>query len=244
MPSPLLCDHCSSHSTCTGCGYCSPLSACPGERVALHPKLEPRHRERYKSFFRNFKASGGYLCERAILGVALRADAFGSAPYKVLMPNHRFFNNSVELNELIGKRGVNYKANEESDEYRGGASGGEMDTSIKGRVTDAVTLVGKEYLEDGGHPTGDDDRGDPPPWVQLLARGANHRYGADMTYYHTDAGGFVFATGSINFCGSLVICPKLTLLIKNVLDECLRPRVSAEPTVAPDGAGRHGNSEV
>jgi hypothetical protein len=86
----------------------------------------------------------------------------------------------------------------------GAASGWEMDTS--------------KQLP--GH-----DPGAPPANVQVLAEGTNvgptNDYSAQMTYYDTGAGGFVFSAGSLTFGGSLVVDANLQRIVRNVLDECL-----------------------
>jgi hypothetical protein len=151
------------------------------------------------SYFRNLHPPRP---EREILGVAYRYDAYSTfAPYRVLMAGHRFFEGTGLANgDLIGAAGRN-----------GAASGWEMDTSLPGRAAAGVVVSAE----------GADDRGVAPANLQLLARGTNPGYGADITYYETDGGGFVFSTGSISFGGSLAEDPKLQQLIRNVLAECL-----------------------
>jgi N,N-dimethylformamidase len=149
-------------------------------------------------WFRNLSPTP--LPERQILGVAYEFPnnfAFDAtfAPYKVAMPSHRFFNGispPVALNASIGSTGLN-----------GAASGWEMDTATG---TGAVS------------------------GIQILATGSNvinpgmpgeAHYGADMTYYETGSGGFVFSIGSICFGGSLAVDAKLQKILGNVLDECI-----------------------
>lgn len=142
--------------------------------------------------------------ERAILGVAYRDDAYRLfGPFRVVSSKHRFFaGTGLADGDLVGQTGVN----------GGGASGWEMDTSIPGEAPAGVIVDAK----------GADDRGDPPANLQLLARGVNDgKVGGDMTCYDTLGGGFVFAAGSISFGGSLVQDPKLQIIVRNVLDECL-----------------------
>lgn len=156
---------------------------------------------REKYLFRNLEPPRP---ERALLGVAYKADGYRTfGPFRVLMPAHRFFaGTNLAEGDLVGETGVN----------GGGASGWELDTSIAGNA--ALGVVVKA--------AGADDRGVPPANLQLLARGANAGgSGADMTYYDTSAGGFVFAAGSISFGGSLVQDPQLQAIVRNVLDECL-----------------------
>ena len=68
--------------------------------------------------------------------------------------------------------------------------------------------------------------------LQILARGINNgpvnNEGAEITYYDTPGGGFVFSVGSLTFGGSLVVDGQLQAIVRNVLDECLasnRPRM-------------------
>jgi hypothetical protein len=49
-----------------------------------------------------------------------------------------------------------------------------------------------------------------------------NNYAAQMTYYDTAAGGFVFAAGSLTFGGSLAVDTKLQQVLQNVLSECLQ----------------------
>ena len=64
-----------------------------------------------------------------------------------------------------------------------------------------------------------------PANLQLLAVGQNVGPHAEMTYYDHPAGGFVFATGSISFCGSLIVDPAIQRLIHNALTAALPPLV-------------------
>ncbi len=158
---------------------------------------------REPSYFRNFDPPRP---ERELLGVAFRYDNyFTFAPYEVLRADHHLFaGTGVSNGELIGEEG-----------YNGGASGWELDTSIAGYAPDG-TIVGAWR---------DDDRGSPPDNIELLARGTNvgedGALGADMTYYRTSAGGFVFSTGSISFGGSLVVDPVLQRIVTNALWEAM-----------------------
>jgi hypothetical protein len=66
-----------------------------------------------------------------------------------------------------------------------------------------------------------------PASLQVLARGTNVGndgtiYGADMTYYPTAAGGFVFAAGSLAFGGSLPVDAALQGIVRNALNACLQ----------------------
>jgi hypothetical protein len=110
------------------------------------------------------------------------------------MPLIVFFAGTGLVNgDLIGAAGMN-----------GAASGWEMDTS--------------QQLP--GHAAGA-----PPAGIQVLAQGTNvgptNTYSAQMTYYDTAGGGFVFAVGSLTFGGSLAGDAKLQRIVRNVLDECL-----------------------
>jgi hypothetical protein len=57
----------------------------------------------------------------------------------------------------------------------------------------------------------------------ILAHGKNTATdgGADMIYYPTPAGGFVFSVGSITFVGSLVVDPNLQIVVRNALNDAL-----------------------
>jgi hypothetical protein len=158
---------------------------------------------REPSYFRNLDPPRP---ERNLLGVGFRYDNyFTFAPYQVLHADHHLFaGTGVSNGELIGEEGFN-----------GGASGWELDTSIAGHAPDG-TIVGAWR---------DDDRGTPPDNIELLARGTNVGedgvFGADMTYYETPAGGFVFSVGSISFGGSLVTDPVLQQIVSNALREAM-----------------------
>jgi hypothetical protein len=162
--------------------------------------LFPEGGSRENSFFRNLQPPRP---ERAILGVAYRGDNYLTfAPLQVLRADHRFFaGTGLGYGDLIGVNGIN----------GGGASGWEMDTSIPGIAPDDEIVAA----------FGASDRGSPPANLQLLARGTNPCYGADVTYYETPAGGFVFAAGSLTFGGSLVVDSHLQQIVHNVLYECL-----------------------
>lgn len=152
------------------------------------------------SFLRNLNPPRS---ERGILGVAFRFDNYMTfAPYRVERSDHRFFAGTGLANgDLIGQTGIN----------GGAASGWEMDTSEAGSAPDGSTVSA----------TGADDRGSAPANVQVLARGDNPGYGADMTYYETSGAGFVFSAGSLSFGGSLVQDAHLQAVIRNILNECL-----------------------
>ena len=139
--------------------------------------------------------------ERAVLGVAFLYDCwFTFAPFQILEANHPLFTGTgVSNGDLVGASGLN----------GGGASGWEMDTSIPGTAADGDIVSCSLGW----------DRGAPPAGLVLLARGTNAcGYGADMTYYRTAAGGFVFSAGSLSFGGSLVIDDKLQVIVKNALN--------------------------
>lgn len=117
------------------------------------------------------------------------------------MADHPFFaGTGLNNGDEIGLLGLN-----------NAASGWEMDTSEPGSAPDGVIVSA----------TGSDDRGSAPANIQLLARGTNPGYGADMTYYETAGGGFVFAIGSISAGGSLVQDDHLQTIIKNVIQKSL-----------------------
>lgn len=134
--------------------------------------------------------------ERAVLGVAYESFNWMTFDaFQVTKADHPFFQGTGLSNgDVIGKTGLN----------GGGASGWEMDTTI-------VSASGA-----------------PPPGIQVLARGLNpisangsSSYGADIAYYETEAGGFVFAAGSLSFGGSLVQDADLQAIVRNALNACL-----------------------
>ncbi len=173
-----------------------------GALVFMGGTAPKRMRVRRASFF--FRNLQPPRPERSILGVAYRGDAYRMfGPMRIEMSQHRFLaGTGLADGDLVGESGAN----------GGGASGWEMDTSIAGRAPPGVVVSA----------LGDDDRGDPPPNLQLLARGVHDgKVGADTTYYDAPAGGFVFAAGSISFGGSLVQDAHLQTIVRNVLDECL-----------------------
>jgi hypothetical protein len=138
--------------------------------------------------------------ERNLLGVAFVYDCYYTfAPFQVLQPNHAVFAGTGVVNgTLIGATGIN----------AGGASGWEIDVAIPGTAPDGEIVPSQIG----------DDRGVAPPGTVILARGTNScGYGADMTYYRTQTGGFVFSAGSISFGGSLVIDPVLQQVVQNAL---------------------------
>src|SRR5207244_12068963 len=65
-----------------------------------------------------------------------------------------------------------------------------------------------------------------PPGTVILATGTNPKGGADMIYYPTSAGGFVFSASSLSFIGSLVVDPDLQIIVQNAINTTLTP---AEP---------------
>lgn len=151
------------------------------------------------SYFRNLVPARP---ERAILGVAYRYDNyFTFAPLGVQQADHHLFAGTGVINgQEIGAVGLN----------GGGASGWEMDTSLPGLAPDGIVVSA----------SGSNDRGVAPANLELLARGTNAGgFGADMTYYQTPAGGFVFCAGSISFGGSLVVDPDLQQVVRNALAE-------------------------
>jgi N,N-dimethylformamidase len=157
--------------------------------------------QRARSYFRNLTPPRP---ERAILGVAYRNDNYQTfAPFQVLKAEHPFFaGTGLSNGDHIGALGRN-----------GAASGWEMDTSLPGLAPDGVIVTA----------TGLDDRGVAPANLQLLARGTNPQYGADLTYYDHPGGGFVFAAGSISFGGSLAQDVQLQAIVRNALERCLTP---------------------
>lgn len=106
--------------------------------------------------------------------------------------------------------------------FGGGASGWEMDTSNAGDHGDDGVEVSASVAS---------DRGDPPDGLQLLARGTNSgAHAADMTYYDTGEGGFVFSVGSICFGGSMVQNGNLQTIVANALNKAI-----AETSISAHG---------
>jgi hypothetical protein len=64
--------------------------------------------------------------------------------------------------------------------------------------------------------------GGTPANIEMLAKGTNpDGFGAEMTYYETGHGGFVFSASSLTFGGSLFVDPVLRKVLQNVLDEAV-----------------------
>ena len=163
------------------------------------------------AFFRNLNPPRP---ERGVLGVAFRFDnswgaptTWNSSPYQVRMANHPLFAGTGLTNgSLIGETGL-------QGNNGGGASGWEMDTSNSGNEPNDGVVVSASVSS---------DRGAAPANLQLLARGTNSpTHAADITYYETGHGGFVFSVGSICFGGSLVQDASLQIIVKNALDKSL-----------------------
>ena len=193
-----------------------------GRRLVFHGGVTTPNSDRAKQFFRNLNPPQP---EREILGVAFLYDNYSSepAPYAVLLPEHRFFEGTgLGFMSEIGKAGRS-----------GGASGREMDSSRGGNAPEGkIVNAWVTWPHDGTQGT---DRGFPPSNVQVLARGTNEQFlnedgvlegphAAEMTYYDTQAGGFVFSVGSMTFGGSLVEDATLQKIVNNVLRNCLRVR--------------------
>jgi hypothetical protein len=162
--------------------------------------------------------------ERAILGVAIILDNYFStpAPYRVEKADHRFFSGTgLKDGDLIGEDGLN-----------GAASGREMDSSCKGTAPKDKIVQAWIVQNQGDDHLYDDDRGDPPENLQVLARGTNERWlreddcvlegphSADLTYYETEWGGWVLSAGSMTFGGSLYVDKNLQRMVSNALNEC------------------------
>jgi hypothetical protein len=171
--------------------------------------------DRAAAYFRNLQPPRP---ERGILGVAFRYDyswggdpsTYVACPYKVMAADHPLFaGTGVANGDLIGqtgRQGVN----------GGGVSGWEMDTSNAGDHSDDGVEVGAAV---------GNDRGVPPANLQLLGRGTNSAtHAADLTYYDTGNGGFVFSAGSICFGGSLVEDANLQTIVRNALNQAIAGR--------------------
>jgi hypothetical protein len=161
---------------------------------------------RDRNYFRNANPPRP---ERAILGVAFVYNNYLTvsppAPYKVEMADHPLLEGTSLANgDLIGQAGLN-----------GAASGWEIDISDNGTAADGVIVTA----------WANNDRGNTPTNIQVIARGANQPvqgpYTAHMTYYETASDGFVFSVGSLCFGGSLVQDNKLQAIVKNALNKAL-----------------------
>jgi N,N-dimethylformamidase beta subunit-like, C-terminal len=182
-----------------------------GSTIMFHGENPTPNSYREKQYFRNLNPPQP---EREILGVAfLYEDAISHyAPYAVLLPDHRFFNGTgVAFMSEIGASGRDGVA----------ASGYEMDSSRAGHAAPGVIVDAK---------VNGTDRGNPPPNLQVLARGKNEQvegqgqHAAEMTYYDTSAGGFVLSAGSFTFAGSLVEDSILQKIVNNAMWDSMRVR--------------------
>jgi hypothetical protein len=63
----------------------------------------------------------------------------------------------------------------------------------------------------------------PIPKTAVLAVRPGGALGAEMLFYQTGAGGYVFAASSLNFPGSLAVDAACQQIVRNVLDTCLAP---------------------
>lgn len=158
---------------------------------------------RAAAFFRNLSPP---TPERNLLGVAFLFNNYLSisppAPYAVRDASHPFFaGTGLRNGDLIGASGHN-----------GAASGWEIDTSDRGTAPDGTIVSG--WLGN--------DRGTAPSNLVILARGTNKPVegdvAAEMTYYRTSAGGFVFSVGSLCFTGSLAVDQQLQRVVQNALN--------------------------
>ncbi|MFY9983233.1 MAG: N,N-dimethylformamidase beta subunit family domain-containing protein [Chthoniobacterales bacterium] len=160
---------------------------------------------RDRNYFRNANPPRP---ERAVLGVGFLYNNYLTtsppAPYQVTNPTHRFFNGTGLANgDLIGKSGHN-----------GPASGWEMDTSDTATAPATQVVTAWEG----------NDRGAPPPGIEVLALGTNTPVDGQlvghMTHYQHSGGGLVFSVGSLCFTGSFAVDPILQRIVANVLNEC------------------------
>ena len=174
-------------------------------------------KQRSYAYFRNLDPPRP---EREILGVGFRFDncwvgdpaGYAAYPYKIRADDHAMIQGTGLKNGALvgidGLQGVN----------GGGASGWEMDCSTLSAGSAAGVTVEARVGS---------DRGASPKNIVVLARGTNPPvngggdHAAEMTYYDTGHGGFVFSVGSICFGGSLVQDGKLQEIVRKALDTSL-----------------------
>jgi hypothetical protein len=82
-------------------------------------------------------------------------------------------------------------------------------------------LIGARGLNEGGASGGEEDKAGrlTPAGAVHLAHGLNSgQGGADIVFFEPPRGGAVLSTGSISFCGSLVVDPALETMVMHFLD--------------------------
>ncbi len=134
---------------------------------------------------------------RELLGVAYDIAHDGLYParcgYVIDDPGHPFLaGTGLKAGDVVGGQGRN----------GGGACGWEVDTAIDFGEGNGAAPAGEQILGHGQLVTADG-------------------YTGHMTYYDNEAGGFVFAIGSISFGGSLPEDAELQVIARNALDSCL-----------------------
>jgi hypothetical protein len=155
--------------------------------------------------------------ERSLLGVATERCAVPGSPYEVRSAGHPLFEGTGLSNgDTIGAVGLNQGHSD--GRGNGAASGWEVDTSRGPGATALPTAcdLDKAHLPPTGVPPSA-----LPGGLVVLAQGVpdGTEPGADMTYYDHPGGGFVFSAGSLTFGGSLVVDPKLSALVHNVIHQ-------------------------
>jgi len=135
--------------------------------------------------------------EAAVTGLEYDPGVWGyTGPFVVKAPTHWLFDDTdLPGGASIGATGVN--------KFGGAAAGVEMDSVGAASPADLTLLARADvtYYENDKTTT---------PAV-----------GGDMVYYERSGGGSVFSAGSINFGGSLLVDPMLSIIVKNALRHAL-----------------------
>lgn len=123
--------------------------------------------------------------------------------YVVSDPGHKLLaGTNLALGDVVGAQ----------DRNGGGACGWEVDTAV-------------DFGQGNGSARAE---------LDIFAHGelaTPEGYTGHMTYYENDAGGFVFAIGSITAGGSVPVDPRLQRIVRNALDACLAETVA--PVAVP-----------
>jgi hypothetical protein len=155
-----------------------------------------------------------------------RADPSGSYPW----PSGSLFQlNGMDEGQILGVDYYWANAGATGAPYQVSAPGASH-FFFQGTGLQAGSLIGQAgiYAPASGWEMDQVWQGGTIPGLQVLATGTNTSdLPADMTYYTTAAGGFVFSTGSITFTNSLAVDPGLQAIIRNALDGILTYQMPA-----------------